>query len=51
MILTKQANSFDPDGQSDKEDITVLYKSKEGNVMLLVWIQFDFASFLHAKFK
>lgn len=30
MILTKQANSFDPDGQSDKEDITVLYKSKEG---------------------
>lgn len=34
MILTKQANSFDAEGQSDKEDITLLYKSKEGKIKI-----------------
>ncbi|XP_059479361.1 hemocyte protein-glutamine gamma-glutamyltransferase-like [Neocloeon triangulifer] len=32
-ILTKKANMFDHTGQSDAEDITLLYKAKEGSQM------------------
>ena len=36
MILTKAPWVFDPNGDTDKEDITYLYKAREGNFLYIL---------------